>query len=107
MKKTVLAVATTLITATAMADVTPFIGLEREVNAATNRAILGVGADLGPVGIEAKYNMTAPNNLKFEAEKVDVDLTVPVGDNVDMYMKNELTKSFKHQATVIGVQLTF
>jgi len=107
MKKTVLAVATTLITATAMADVTPFVAVEREVNAATNRAILGVGTDLGPVGVEAKYSLTAPNNMKFEAEKVDVDLVLPVGDNVDVYMKNELTKSFKHQATVIGVQLTF
>ena len=107
MKKIVLAIATTLIATTAMADVTPFVGLEREVNAATNRAIVGIDADVGAVGIEAKYSMTAPNNLKFEGEKVDVDLTVPVGDNVDVYMKNELTKSFKHNATVVGVKLSF
>lgn len=107
MKKTILAVATTLITATAMADVTPFVGVEREVNNATNRAIIGVEAGVGPVGVEAKYSMTAPNNLKFEGEKVDVDLTTSVGDNVDLYMKNELTKSFKHTATVVGIKLSF
>lgn len=99
--------ATTLIATTSMADVSPFVALERETNNATNRAIVGVNADLGPVGVEAKYNMTAPNNLKFEAEKVDVDLTYGLNDNIGVYMKNELTKSFKHNATVVGVKLSF
>jgi hypothetical protein len=107
MKKTIMAVATTLITATAMAEVTPFVGLEREVNAATNRAMVGVGADLGPVNVEAKYNWTAPNTTKFEGEKVDVDLSMSIGDNADVYMKNELTTSFKHNATVVGVKVSF
>ena len=107
MKKTILAVATTLITATAMADVTPFVGVEREVNNATNRAIVGVNSAVGPVSIEAKYSMTAPNNLKFEGEKVDVDLTTSVGKNAEVYLKNELTKSFKHTATVVGVKVWF
>lgn len=107
MKMKILTVATTLVTSTAMADVTPFVGVEREMNNATNRAIVGVAAGFGPVGIEAKYNMTAPNNLKFQGEKVDVDLTTSIGDNVDLYMKNELSKSFKHTATVVGVKLSF
>jgi len=107
MKKTLLAMATTLIATTSMADVSPFVALEREANNATNRAIVGVNADLGPIGVEAKYNWTAPNTTKFEGEKVDVDLVVPVGDKVDVYMKNELTKAFKHNATVVGVKLSF
>ena len=107
MKKTLLAMATTLIATTVMAEVVPFVGVEREANAGTNRAIVGVETGVGPVGVEAKYNWTSPNNLKFEGEKVDVDLSVSVGDNASVYMKNELTKSFKHNATVFGVKVWF
>ena len=107
MKKTVLAVATTLITATAMAEITPFVGVEREVNAATNRAMVGVEAGVGPVAVEAKYNWTAPNTTKFEGEKVDIDLSMSVGTNADVYLKNELTTSFKHNASVLGVKVWF
>jgi len=107
MKKTMLAAATTLITTIAVAEVTPFVGLEREVNAATNRAIVGVEAGVGPVGVEAKYSMTAPNTTKFEGEKVDVDLSMSVGKNADIYLKNELTTDFKHNASVLGVKVCF
>ena len=107
MKKTVLAAATSLITTIAVAEVTPFVGIEREVNAATNRAIVGVEAGVGPVSVEAKYNWTAPNTTKFEGEKVDIDLSMSVGTNADIYLKNELTTSFKHNASVLGVKVWF
>jgi len=107
MKKFAIALAATAAFTAASAEVTPFVGLEREVNAATNRAMVGVEAGVGPVSVEAKYNWTAPNTTKFEGEKVDIDLSMSVGTNADIYLKNELTTSFKHNASVLGVKFWF
>ena len=107
MKKLIIAVATAATTAAATADVSPFVAVEREVNNTTNRAIVGIDANVGPIGVEAKYSLTAPNTTKFESEKVDIDLTYGVTDSVGVYMKNELTKEFKHNATVVGVKWSF
>lgn len=107
MKKTILAIATSLVATASMADITPFVALERETSAATNRAIVGVNTNFGDLDVETKYSWTSTNNMKFEGEKVDVDLIADFGGNVQLYMKNELSKTFKHQATTVGLQISF
>lgn len=107
MKKIVMMIAALTLTSMAAAEVSPFVGIEREANNAKNRAMVGVNADVGPVAVEAKYSWTAPNTTKFTGEKVDVDLTYNLNDNLSAYMKNELTTKVKHNATTVGVKVSF
>ena len=110
MTKYVLAVVTALLsTNVSAAEITKYVGTERNLDTEINSVYAGASVNAGAltIGTEITSTATVEDNSKFNFSAMEIDVDYEVTPHVVLYMDNDYDADFKHEDTVVGAKFKF
>ena len=90
-----------------IADFTPFVGVEREVEADTTIMYLGTDFSAGALDLTLSVDLEGKSDNRGDVTNLNIDGSFAVTDAVSVYTENDLNSDFDRTETKVGVKYTF
>lgn len=90
-----------------VAEFTPFVGIEREVEADATTAYVGAGVSAGALDLTVQIDLEGKSDNRGDVNNINLDGSYAVTDSVSVYTENDLNSDFDRTETKVGVKYTF
>jgi len=88
-------------------DMTPYVGIEREVEADATTAYVGAGVSAGALDLTVQIDLEGKSDNRGDVNNINLDGSYAVTDAVSVYAENDFTSDFDRSETKVGVKYTF
>lgn len=106
MKSLILA-SVALVLATGAHAFDAYVGVERDTKADNTIAYVGGEQGLGDFTVSAQLNADLNKGDRGSVQKVELDASYAVTNNLSVYLQNDLDKDFKRTETTLGAKWKF